>query len=189
MPLGSAICIKVLTILLFNITALKGRAAAQPIEFLMCFVGVMLLTPVFMPEQNKEIRDVIRSKKTDYLTVCGIRVLYSVLTVIVLETIFVGIMYLSESQVTAWHLFGGIATALFLGAIGLAAAGISDNTISGYMAAFIYYLVNCGLKQKLGVFNLFSMYMGSFEEKRWQFLGGIVLIIVTFGMIGMRQRR
>ena len=148
MPLGSAICILLLTVNLFNIASLQGNAVAQPIEFFLCFVGVMLLTPIFLPEQNQEIRDVIRSKKISYLKICGIRVIYSVAALIVLEGIFVGIMYVSESQVTVQHFIGGVATALFLGAIGLAVAGLSDNTVVGYMAAFIYYLANYGLKQK-----------------------------------------
>lgn len=183
LPLGAAICTLLLTANIFNIASLQGRAVAQPIEFLLCFMGVMLLTPIFLPEQNREIRDVVCSKKISYLKICGIRVLYSVTALILFVGLFVGMMYWSESQVTWQHFIGGVATALFLGAIGLAVAGISDNTVGGYMAALVYYLANYGLKDKLGVFNLFSMYMGSFEEKWWQLAGGIVLIVMTFAII------
>lgn len=184
---AAAICIWLLTAKLFNITSLQGRAVAQPIEFLLCFMGVMLLTPIFLPEQNREICDVICSKKISYLKICGIRVIYSAAALLLLEGVFVGLMYLLESRVTWQHFIGGTATALFLGAIGLAVAGLSDNTIAGYMMTFVYYLANYGLKQKLGVFNLFSMYMGSFEEKWWQLGGGIVLIIMTFVIIRKKK--
>ena len=60
-----AVIIAVLTPVVFSISSLDARASAQPLEMILPFIGVILLTPVFLPEQNKEIRDVIRSKKTD----------------------------------------------------------------------------------------------------------------------------
>lgn len=180
LPFVSALGVFLLTPLLFNITSLKGTDVARPLEFLLSWMGVMLLTPVFRPEQNKNIRDVIRSKKIDYLIVCGIRMLYSMMTLVVLVSLFVGVMWWQESEVTVTYWFGAIATALFLGAVGLAASGISDNTTIGYMAAMLYYLANYGLKEKLGSFYLFSMSMGDFEGKEWMLAGTVLLIITTF---------
>ncbi|MCM1099950.1 MAG: hypothetical protein NC079_06380 [Clostridium sp.] len=181
MYFAAAVAVLVLTVLLFNITDLDGRAAAQPIEFMLSWTGVVLLVPVFWPEQDKNLRDVIRSKWADYLTVCLVRVLYSTAALAVLNAAFVGLMGLRESQVTWRHVVCAFATALFLGAAGFAAAGICDNTVAGYMVALMYYLVNYGLKDKLGPFYLFSMYTnGGIREKWWQLAGGAVLIAITF---------
>ncbi|MDE5834266.1 MAG: hypothetical protein K2H26_01955, partial [Ruminococcus sp.] len=62
-----AIAVAVLTPVVFSISSLDSRNSAQPLEMLLLFTGTILLTPVFLPEQNPEVRDVIRSKKTDYL--------------------------------------------------------------------------------------------------------------------------
>lgn len=185
-PAAVAIGIFALTLLISNITALNGREVARPIEFLFCFVGVALLTPIFQPEQDKDIRDVICSKKIDYLKVCAIRAVYSILAVIALVSVFVGIMKCCESQVQLSHLFGGIASALFLGAIGFTVAGLSNNVTLGYMAAMLYYLASYGLKTKLGVFFLFSMSYGSYHEKYWLMGGAMVLMLTT--MLVLKKR-
>lgn len=188
MPFLAAVGIFFLTLLLFNIAALEETDAAGPIEFLLCWTGVALLTPIFLPEQNPEIRDVICARKTDYLKVCGIRLIYSVTAVAALISLFVGMMKICESHVTYRLLAGGIYTALFLGAVGFAAAGISCNTVVGYMAAMIVYLANYGLKGKLGRFSLFAMSMGGNVRKEWLLLGAAVLIILTFAILRARQK-
>ncbi len=182
-PLLSSIGIFLLTLVLFNINALKGIYVAQPIEFLLCWIGVMFLTTIFLPEQDKDIRDIICSKKIDYLNICLLRVLYSVISIFLLILLFVGLMKKCESEVNLYHLFGGFSSAMFLGSVGFCVSGISKNTTLGYMAALMYYLTNYGLKSKLGVFYLFSMYSGSMQGKGYMFLGAIVLILGTLGII------
>ena len=113
-----AVIIAVLTPVVFSISSLDARASAQPLEMILTFIGVILLTPVFLPEQNKEIRDVIRSKKTDYLTVYIIRVLYSVISVMLITGIFVIVMKYCECDVTWKHFVGSCASSLFLGTTG-----------------------------------------------------------------------
>lgn len=176
------------TLIFFNITALHGSEAAQPIEFLLCWNGVVLLAPIFLPEQSADIRDVICSKKVDYIQICYIRLLYSVIAVVFFEALFIGMMRGCESDVGATHLFGGITTALFLGALAFAVSGICENTTVGYMAAMLYYLLNYGLKDKLGKFYLFSMSAGNFEDKEWLLAGAVVLIVMTFVVIKLRRK-
>ena len=77
-----------LTPVVFTISSLDSRASGQPIEMLLVFIGMIMLTPIFQPEQNEEIRDVIRSKKTSYLLVCMIRVLYSVFAIFLITALF-----------------------------------------------------------------------------------------------------
>lgn len=189
LPLLTAAGIVLVTALVFNLSALTVKEAAKPVELFLCFTGVMLLTPVFYPEQNHDLRDVISSKKVSYLTVCALRVLYSVPVLALLVAVFVGMMKQNESAVTGAHILGGIATAAFLGSIGFLVAGISDNTTLGYMAAMLYYLANYGLKDKLGKFYLFSMSAGNFEEKWWLLFGAAVLILITFGVMKIRRKQ
>ena len=186
-PALTAVVLLVLTKLMFNINALEGSAVAQPLEMLMIWIGPALLATVFLPEQNPEIRDVVRARRTSYLQVCLIRILYASLTVIALTLIFTGIMKAAESQILPYHIWGSICSALLLGAVGLAAAGISGNVAGGFMMCMIYYLASYGMGRKLGVFSLFSMSKGQMSGKGWQLLTAVVLVVAALGI--MRRRR
>ena len=175
-----ALVIAFLTPALFGIASLDAREAAQPLERLLSLAGTVLLTPIFLPEQNENIRDLVRSKKTDYRAVCAIRLLYSIFFLAVIIGSFTLVMHYSESAVTVRHFVGGFSSALFLGSLGFFFAGISQNTIVGYMVSMIYYITNFGLKDELKGFYLFSMSAGSFNEKYWLLGGSVVLIVVTF---------
>lgn len=187
MPLASALGVLILTLLMFNITALQGIEAAKPIEFLLCFIGVTLLVPIFLPEQDENIRDVICAKKINYFNILLIRILYSVAAMIILIAFFLVIMKLCESDVTVKHLIGGIASAWFLGAVGFAVAGITNNVTVGYMTAMLYYLANYGMKDKVGKFFLFPMsYLGRFDESGWLIFGAASLMVITLGICSQR---
>lgn len=176
-----AVAVAFLTTVVFSINSLDSRAAAQPLEMLLSFTGTILLTPVFLPEQNQEIRDVIRSKKTDYIIVCLIRVIYSVIAVMLITGIFILVMKHNECEVTYKHFIGGIASSLFLGTIGFSVAGLSNSISAGYMASMVYYSANIGLKDKLGICYLFSMYSGgNFSDKYLLILLSVIIISIIF---------
>ena len=178
-----ALVIAFMTPALFGIASLDAREAAQPLERLLSLVGAVLLTPIFLPEQNENIRDLIRSKRTDYRAVCVIRLLYSIFFLAVILGIFTLVMRYSESAVTMRHFVGGFSSALFLGSLGFFLAGISQNAVVGYMVSLIYYISNFALKDELQGFYLFSMSAGSFSEKYWLLGGSVVLIAVTFALL------
>ena len=178
-----ALVIAFLTQVLFGIASLDVREAARPLEQMLSLTGTVLLTPIFLPEQNENIRDLVRSKRTDYLAVCFIRLLYSIFFLAVIIGAFTLVMQYSESAVTVCHFFGGFSSALFLGSVGFFFAGISQNTIVGYMVSLIYYIANFGLKDELKGFYLFSMSAGSFTEKYWMFGGSVVLFAVGFVLL------
>lgn len=176
-----AVVIAVLTPVVFSISSLDSRASAQPIEMLLPFIGAVVLTPVFLPEQNPEIRDVIRSKKTDYLIVCLIRVMYSIVAIMLITGTFILIMKHNECNVMWKHFIGSFASALFLGTVGFAFAGLSGSVSAGYMASMVYYSANIGLKDKLGICYLFSMYSGGkFSDKYLLILLSLIIISVVF---------
>ncbi|MDE6796966.1 MAG: hypothetical protein K2J36_02990 [Ruminococcus sp.] len=176
-----AIAVAFLTPVVFSINALDSRTSAQPLEMLLSFIGTIILTPVFLPEQNPEIRDVIRSKKTSYLTVCIIRVIYSVVAIMLITGIFVLVMRHNECDVTYKHFIGSFASSLFMGTVGFTVAGLSKSVSAGYMASMVYYASNIGLKDKLGICYLFSMYSGEkFSDKYLLILISFIIISAVF---------
>ena len=188
-PFATAIGIFLATASMFNLSSLTVGEAARPLEFFLCFIGVMLFTPIGYPEQDHDLRDVICSRKTSYTFLCILRLTYSCVVLVLLELLFVCMLAWNESVVTVDHLFGGIATAAFLGAVGFFVAGVTDNVTLGYMGAMLYYLLNYGVKDKLGKFYLFYMCAGYFDEKWWLLLGAAVLFITTFVVMGIRRKR
>ncbi|MDE6502454.1 MAG: hypothetical protein K2L10_10255 [Ruminococcus sp.] len=176
-----AIAVAVLTPVVFSISTLDARNSAQPLEMLLLFTGTILLTPIFLPEQNPEVRDVIRSKKTDYLIVCMIRVMYSIVAIMLITGIFILIMKHNECDVTFRHFIGGFASALFIGTAGFTVAGLSNSISAGYMTSMVYYSANIGLKDKLGIFYLFSMSSGEdFKNKYLLILLSLIIITTVF---------
>jgi len=182
-----ALLIALLTPLIFAITSLDERRAAQPIEMLLSLTGTVLLTPIFLPEQNENIRDVIRSKRTDYMNICIMRIIYSVAALALIIGSFVFMMSLCESHVTFRHFAGGFASALFLGSLGFLVAGISRNAPLGYMVSLIYYITNFAMKDKLGNLFLFSMCSGSFKEKYWLILASAIMM--TAGVLSSKIKK
>lgn len=186
-PALAALALAVLTGLVFNLNALESAAVAKPLELLLIWIGPAVLVPVFGPEQNPEIRDVVRTRRIDYLQVCVLRIGYSALTVALLSVLFTGMMKAGESQVLPYHLWGSICSALLLGAVGMAVAGISGNTAAGFMVCMLYYLASYGMKNKLGVFSLFSMTGGMMTGKGWQLLAAFFLTVLTMVVMGRRN--
>ncbi|NLT08810.1 MAG: hypothetical protein GXY08_04830 [Ruminococcus sp.] len=169
-----------ITPLFFSVSGLDSRQAAQPLEMIISLTGTVLLTPVFMPEQNGSIRDVIRSKKTPYLLTCIVRLCIDMLILAALAGISVLYMKKCRSEVTFLHFAGTAASAMALGSLGFFAAGLSNNVIIGYMASLLWYIINFTAKDKLGVFFIFSMMNGSFDEKKWLLALSFALILLTF---------
>lgn len=185
-PFLAACVITLLTPVLFPVSALPAPASARPLEMFLLWIGAVLLTPICLPEQDGNIRDCVRVRKLDYYCVCFMRFIYSAVVLFILEGIFVLAMKFGECDVTLLHFLGGSASALFFGCLGFFAAGISGNVIAGYMIQTVYYLMNYGLKDKMGVFYLFSMSAGSFREKWWLYLFSAVL--VAGASVGMRMK-
>lgn len=183
-----ALIITLLTPVVFGISSLNERESARPLEMLLSLTGTVLLTPIFLPEQNENIRDLIRSKRIDYLAVCFIRLLYSLFFLAVIFAVFTFIMHNSESEITLRHFTGGYGSALFLEALGFFCAGISKNSIIGYMVSMIYYISNFALKDELKNWYLFSMSAGSFHEKYWLIGSAVALFAITFLLLRSVRR-
>ncbi|MDO5560261.1 MAG: hypothetical protein Q4F95_11750 [Oscillospiraceae bacterium] len=174
-----AILVAALTPVFFGISSLNQTMAAQPLEIMVSLTGLILLTPVFLPEQNEAIRDVIRARKVTYLKICIIRLLISVIIMLMINAAFVLIMKSADSDVTLMHFFAGTISGLFLGSLGFAAAGITDSVSAGYMLSLLYYMINFSGKKHLGIFFLFSYSGSSFTEKYYLLGFSIFLIVFT----------
>lgn len=171
-----SVTVMILTPVLFGTTNLDINSSAVPLEMLISIIGIIMLVPVFQPEQDSEINDVISSKYTDSIYVHLIRVAYSVIGIILSVVIFSLFMLLRGCEITSPLVFGTIADAMFLGSIGLLTSAVTNNLPVSFMAPLLYYVVNITSQNKLLNFNLFAMMSGNFEPNIYLFTASVLFI-------------
>lgn len=174
--IGIALVLVILTPVLFGVSNLDAKAAAAPLELFLIMIGVVLFTPIFQPEQNKEISDLTAVKYVNEIVVYIIRTIYSFLILLLMVSVFIWFMGMCHCEVSIRLLLGTFADALFLGGMGMLGAAIVDHTAVAYMFPLIFYYLNYGSGSRLGNFYLFSMMTGNYEPKPWLFGSGLILI-------------
>lgn len=177
-----AIVVMVLTPVLFGTTNLDTIASAVPLEMLVSMIGIVLLVPIFHPEQSPEIKDVTASKYVDCAYVYIIRAGYSILTIVLLVLLFSAYMLACGCEITPSLVFGTIADAMFLGALGLLTAAVTNNLPVSFMIPLLYYVLTLTMKSKLDVFNIFAMMSGDYTPNIVLFVAGVGMIVVAIAV-------
>ncbi len=143
---------------------LDAGQAAKVMEVYAAFGGILLLTPLFLPEQNREIWLLKRSKAMPLWKLYLLRLLLAMMLLAAWVTLFLVRMQQGGSQFAWGKLWvGSFSEILFLGAIGFFVSGITNQVVLGYMASVIYFIANIGAAKHLGKFALFQMMKGSYE--------------------------
>lgn len=157
---------------------LEDAQAAKVMEMYVAFTGILLFTPLFMPEQDREIWDLERSKGTAMWQLYLPRILLAVLVCILVISLFLGIMVRGGGSFDAGSLFGGACCEiLFLGGIGFFASAVTNQAVVGYMIAVVYYAMNISGGKYLGRFALFQMMRGEYGSWIYWFLGAAALLV------------
>ena len=157
---------------------LESTQAAKVMEMYAAFAGILLFTPLFMPEQDREIWDLERSKGTSMWQLYLPRILLALLVCLSVILVFTGFMIRGEGDFDAGILFrGSCCEILFLGSIGFFVSAVTNQVVIGYMAAVVYYAMNIGGGKYLGKFALFKMMQGEYETWMFWLLGAVALLI------------
>lgn len=166
---------------LIGISGLNAQAAAQPLEMYASLIGIVLLTPIFMPEQDERIADAVAAKAFPHLATCLLRACYSLAVLALLLGMLTYYMKWQGSEVGYTHAAGGFASAVMLGAIGMIGAAIARNAVVGYMAAAAYYGLNFGGSAAVGKLYLFGMSHGDGLDGKYGLLGcSLALMALAF---------
>lgn len=157
---------------------LGSMQAAQVMEMYAAFLGILLFTPLFMPEQDKEIWDLERSKRTSMWKVYLSRILLALLICLLVILLFVGLMVRGGGDFETGILFrGACCEILFLGSIGFFASAVTNQAVIGYMAAVVYFAMNIGGGKYWGKFALFKMMRGDYGTWMYWLLGAAALLV------------
>lgn len=163
-------------------------ASAVPLEMFVSLIGIVILTPVFQPEQNAEIDDLVSSKYISTTRIYLIRTIYSIIAITLFICMFSGYMSIRDCDVDLRLMTGTLSDAIFLGSLGMITSSICGNTVAGYMIPIVFYSLNYGMGSKLKIFYLFSMTIGNFEPKIWMLITGILLIAVSILFRQIRKK-
>lgn len=127
-----------ITPIIFGTANLNQTESAIPLEMFVSLLGIVLFTPIFQPEQNHEIADVVFPKCVSMNVIYLIRAVYTFVFLIAFIALFGVFMRLQKSDVTFLMLIGTVANAVFLGSLGMLAAALAGNTIVAYMIPIVY---------------------------------------------------
>ncbi len=162
---------------LFGLESLTAQAVWVPLELFAALTGILLLTPLFLPEQNAPpVLEAVASRPTHLLSVYALRLAYSLVFLTLLLGVFCLLLRGGGCDVTPAHYGGTLAEALFLGALGTAASAVSGNGTVSYMLPMLYYAMNYAGGESLGAFDLFAGMHGHAATKVWLALGGMTLL-------------
>lgn len=175
--------------LILGIRNLDIVQSAKVLEMYVALIGIILFVPVFQPEQNQDLRNLISSKYTSIVFIYGIRVILSMLIGGILLLIYMEVMRYGNCEMEMGkYFFGVLAEFLAFGGVGILAYALSDNLIIGYMAPIIYYVIAYGGGEKyLKKFYPFAM-TTDYETKYVLFAIGVICMIAGIVIRGKRQR-
>jgi hypothetical protein len=173
-----AILLCVVSPFIMGIENLDYISCAKILEMYVSLLGIILLVPIFYPDQDKEIKDLILSKKESISTLHVIRLIQAILILGLLVYLYLVYLKIGNCQFPfAKYYYGTLSTCIFMGGIGILSYSIIDNISIAYAIPILYYMLCYGSGDKyLGKFYLFSMMTGTVEDKIYLMSAGIIMI-------------
>ena len=184
------ICILLLLVspLFLGIENLTEPETAKVLEYYAVFISIILLPAVFLPEQDKDIRDLLSSKYMPVAKLYGIRMTQAIIYLMLLLGIYMCVLKAGNCEFAFLKLYmGELATMVFLGGMGIFFYALTDQVVVGYMIPLLYYMLNITISpNKIKGLYLFSMSIGKYEWKWTLGLAGVVLLAAG---IAIRSKR
>lgn len=169
----------VLIPLLFSFRYIDYKGMAYVGEYFLSISGILLITHIGNIEEGYGIEDVVYSKVTPHVFTFITRLVISFWLTFAAVGIVAVAARMSGGMFPVWKIWAGVfITSLFLGIVGMTVATIVKNLVSGYLAAFGYFLFELFTGGKYtGEFYLLSLLKDSFVAKyRILLLTAILLI-------------
>lgn len=166
--------------LIMGVENLDYLQTAKILDVYISLLGLILLVPLFIPDEDENILDLVKSKKESMAVIHIIRLLESILflTIFILGFLF----YLKTKSCNfpfTEYFYGTMANCIFIGGLGILIYSIFNNLAVAYMVPMLYYIMCYGAGKKyLGKLYLFSMMRGNIEDKKYLLISGIAMITV-----------
>lgn len=184
------ICILLLLVspLFLGIENLTEPETAKVLEYYAVFISIILLPAVFLPEQDKDIRDLLSSKYMPVAKLYGIRMTQAIIYLMLLLGIYMCVLKAGNCEFAFLKLYmGELATMVFLGGMGIFFYALTDQVVVGYMIPLLYYMLNITISpNKIKGLYLFSMSIGKYE---WKWTLGMAGVVLLAAGIAIRSKR
>lgn len=166
--------------LLVGTRNLEYGQSAQIVERIFSLVGILLLIPIFAPDRDGGTFAVIRSRKTNYLTILLSRLLVELVLIGLLLLGVLAMLQVGASQFDFGRFFfAGMATVIFVGGLGVLVYAVTDQIVVAFMIPILYYVACFGGGVKyFGQFYLFTLAAQNWSSKWWLLGAGVCFIIV-----------
>lgn len=181
MPGALTFMLCILSPLVIGVENLDGTQTARVVEVFLSLIGIILLMTVFSPDIDRDIRDILSSKKEPMHLSHLLRILCAFFLLTAVGILFLWWMKRGDCQFQYFKMFFVfMANSVFLGSLGTFFFSLTNQPVVGYMVPILFFLLNFGSGSKyMGKFYLFSMQYGSFTEKYYLMAGGIVLLYLA----------
>lgn len=184
------ICILLLIVspLFLGIENLTEPETAKVLEYYAVFISIILLPAVFLPEQDKDIRDLLSSKYMSVAKLYGVRMTQAIIYLMLLLGIYMCVLKAGNCEFAFLKLYmGELATMVFLGGMGIFFYALTDQVVVGYMIPLLYYMLNITISpNKIKGLYLFSMSIGKYE---WKWTLGMAGVVLLAAGIAIRSKR
>lgn len=184
------ICILLLIVspLFLGIENLTEPETAKVLEYYAVFISIILLPAAFLPEQDKDIRDLLSSKYMPVAKLYGIRMTQAIIYLMLLLGIYMCVLKAGNCEFAFLKLYmGELATMVFLGGMGIFFYALTDQVVVGYMIPLLYYMLNITISpNKIKGLYLFSMSIGKYE---WKWTLGMAGVVLLAAGIAIRSKR
>lgn len=148
--------------------------------------GLLLLTPLFLPEQAEEVLDVIRARSTPLGIIYGIRAVCSIVFLLALPAGALLVLRLLHCETDPGLWAAAVSSSLFLGGLGALCYSLWENLPAAYLVPVLYFVLCAFTGQKrmedwgLGAFYPFPGGEGAAPGfLPVLFFGGLVLLIAA----------
>lgn len=168
--------------LVIGVENLDRYQTAKVLEMFFSLMGIILFVPVFLPDFDLNIRELLESKKISSWLVHVLRLLQSVIVLVILLVCFLLFLKQNQCDFPFWDYFlGAIADCLFLGGMGLIVYSITDYVTIAYLLPLFYFIANISGRKYFGKFYLFSMMYGSMDENKYLLISAGIFLVIAMG--------
>lgn len=125
---------------IFGVVNLNDRKVAECLEKLVVLIGIPLFVPILKPEQDQSIREAILIRGFPYRIIVAFRIIMAIILSTICIYIFeLYMLYNNCSFPLCDYLLRTVIASMYIGGVGLVISAMTRNTLTGYLAAFLYY--------------------------------------------------
>ena len=185
---AAAAALLILSPLVVGIRNLDAVQSAKVLETFVALIGIILFVPIFLPEQDKELRDVVAARFTRMETIYTIRAVLALAGAMLLLLIYMLVMRSGDCEMEfGKYYFGVLGEMAAFGGLGVLSYAICDNLVAGYMIPLFYVITAMGSGEKyLGKFYPFNM-IADYSSKYWLAAAGVLCLAAGIMIRGWKR--